>query len=75
METFFLITIVTCCQIVLGQILELPDENERNPNNGFNSNPEESREGQGGNTQVYVSHAQEKKIKEVLEKSNKCDEK
>ena len=61
METFFLITIVTCWQIVLGQILELPDENERNPNNGFNSNPEESREGQSG--------------KEVLEKSNKCDEK
>ena len=74
METFILITIVTCWQIVLGQILELSDENERNSNNGFNSNPEESREEQGGNTKVYVSHTQEKKIKEVLEKSNKCDE-
>ena len=61
METFFLITIVTCWQIVLGQILELPDENEGKTKNGFNSNPEESREGQSG--------------KEVLEKSNKCDEK
>ena len=75
METFFLITIATYWQIVLGQILELPDENERNPNNGFNSNPEESREDQGGNTMVYVSHAPEKKIEELLEKSNKCDEK
>ena len=75
METFFLITILTCWQIVIGQILEPSDENERNPNNGFNSNPEESREGQGGNTKVYVSHTQEKKAKEVLEKSNKCDEK
>ena len=74
METFFLITIVTCWQIVIGQILDLPDENERNPNNGFNSNSEESREGQGGNTKVHGSDAQEKKIKEVLEKSNKCDE-
>ena len=75
METFLLITIVACWQIVLGQILELSDENQGKTNNGFNSNPEESREGQGGNTKVYVSHAQEKKIKEVLEKSNKCDEK
>ena len=75
METFFLITILTCWQIVIGQILEPSDENERNPNNGFNSNSEESREGQGGNTKVYVSHAQEKKFKEVLEKSNKCNEK
>ena len=75
METFFLITIVTCWQIVIGQILELPDENERNPNNGFNLNLEESGEGQGGNTKVYGSDAQEKKNKEVLEKSSKCDEK
>ena len=75
METFLLITIVACWQIVLGQILELPDEKKGKTNNGFNSNPEESREDQGGNTMVYVSHAPEKKIKEVLEKSNKCDEK
>ena len=61
METFLLITIMACWQIILGQILELPDESEGKTNNGFNSSPEESREGQIG--------------KEVLEKSNKCDEK
>ena len=60
METFLLITIMACWQIILGQILELPDENEGKTNNGFNSSPEESREGQRG--------------KDVLEKSNKCDE-